>query len=325
MLMSSYVKRFGEMTRRDFQEGGGKAANLSDLTRGGFTVPPGFCVTARSLEYVIESSGLQPEIDRLLSGCDYEDYDALDAGTAEVRRLIENAPLPVDLEAEIRASISELCSSDDVLVAVRSSVAIRGTDISSFPGMMDTFHYLRGTEEIIHHIRLCWASLYTSRACASRRHKDIDHGLGLIAPIVQQMVDPEVAGIMFTANPITGARDEIVIESNWGLGESVVSGKSVNDFFILQKSNLSVKDAVIVQKSLMVCFDKERGSGRMEAQCDEKLMDKASLSGEQLAELGRTALEIEKWFGAPQDIEWAFADGRLYILQSRNVKKLVAA
>lgn len=322
--MGSYVKLFGEMTRKDFQEGGGKAANLSDLTQGGFRVPPGFCVTAPALPYLIASNGLQSKIDALLSGLVYEDLAMLDARTGEIRAMIEGAKLPTDLEGEIRSNIAELCTAD-TMVAVRSSVAVKGTSISSFPGMMDTFHYLKGAEEIIEHIRMCWASLYTTRACVNRQHKNIDHHLGLIAPVVQKMVDPEVAGIMFTANPVSGSRDEIVIESNWGLGESVVSGKSVNDFFTIDKTTMSVKDRMIVQKTVIVCFDREKGSGRMETECSEELMEKASLTDAQLEELGRTAIEIEKWFGAPQDIEWAFEGGQLYILQSRNVKKLTAA
>jgi pyruvate,water dikinase len=191
--------------------------------------------------------------------------------------------------------------------------------------MMDTYHYLRDPDEIIRHIRMCWASLWTSRAALNRVHKGIDHHLGLIAPVVQKMVDPEVAGIMFTANPITGSREEIVIESNWGLGESVVSGKSMNDFFMVGKDDVSIKTRKIAKKTVMVCFDRERGSGRKETVCEPSLMEKATLSDEQVAELARTGLAVEKWFSFPQDIEWAFEDGVLYLLQSRNVKNLSVA
>lgn len=320
--MGMYVKSFEQMTKKDFEEAGGKAANLGDLTQGGFNVPPGFCVTSRALPYVIEQNNLQPAIGALLEGLDFEDFEAVEDQTAGIRALIEEAAIPADLEAEIRAAIARLCDSEEVLVAVRSSVAVRGSKISSFPGMMDTYHYIRGADEIIRHVRMCWASLWTSRAALNRQHKAIPHDLGLIAAVVQKMVDPEVAGIMFTANPITGSREEIVVESNWGLGESVVSGKSMNDFFLIEKADLALKSRKIARKTVMVCFDQEKGFGRKETVCRPELMEEPTLNDEQVGELIRLGLAVESWFGFPQDVEWAYEKGRLFVLQSRNIKNL---
>jgi pyruvate,water dikinase len=320
--MGRYVKKFGEMTKEDIQEAGGKAANLGELTRNGFNVPPGFCVTSESLFYCMDQNGLQPKIDKIAASLDYEDYGGVEEKTSRIRDLISNATIPEDLFQEIREAIEELNTPEESFVAVRSSVAVKDSPISSFPGMMDTYHYLKGEAEVVEHIRKCWGSLWTSRAAMSRHHKGVDHNLGLIAPIVQKMVHSEVAGVLFTANPITSNRDEIVIEANWGLGESVVSGKSMNDFFVLDKSPVKLKDKKISKKTLMISFDEEKGYGRKEMAVSPNMMDAPTLTDQQVEQLGGIGLKIEAVFGFPQDIEWAYEKGELFILQSRNIRTL---
>ncbi|MFH1950223.1 MAG: PEP/pyruvate-binding domain-containing protein [Pseudomonadota bacterium] len=320
--MRKFVKMFGEMTKRDIQEAGGKAANLGELEQNGFNVPPGFCVTSNALFHLIEHNSLQPKIDAVVSTLDYEDYEGMEEKTSEIRDLISNAQIPDDLYQEISQSIKDLYQTDEPFVAVRSSVSVKDSPISSFPGMMDTYHYLKGEEEIVKHIKMCWASLWTVRATINRFHKGIDHHLGLIAPIVQKMVHSEVAGVLFTANPITSVRDEMVIEANWGLGESVVSGKSMNDFFVITKSPLALKDKRISKKTLIISFDEEKGYGRREIEPEPDKMDAPTLTEKQALELGDMGLKIEEVFGFPQDIEWAYEKGALYILQTRNIRTL---
>jgi pyruvate,water dikinase len=320
--MKRFVKFFGEMTKEDIQEAGGKAANLGELTQGGFNVPPGFCVTSPSLFHHIETNHLQSKIDAIAASFDYEDYGAMETKTAEIRTLISSAEIPHDLSAELESAIAELTGADQDFVAVRSSVAVKGSPISSFPGMMDTYHYLKGAQKIIDNIKKCWSSLWTTRATFNRLHKKVDHHLGLIAPIVQKMVNPETAGILFTANPITSSREEIIIEANWGLGESVVSGKSMNDFFLIDKSGLALKEKKIAKKTVMVSFDDEKGFGRKEGAVDPEKMDAVTLSDEQVLDLGKIGIKIEAVFGFPQDIEWAYQKGEQFILQSRNIRTL---
>jgi pyruvate,water dikinase len=320
--MRQFVKSFGEMTRKDIQEAGGKAANLGELTQNGFNVPPGFCVTSDALFHLVEENGLQPRIDAIVKTLDYEDFGGMENKTSEIRELITKAEIPRDLYSQISEAITELDQPQASFVAVRSSVAVKGSEISSFPGMMDTYHYLKGEEEIVAHLKMCWASLWTGRATMNRHHKNIDHSLGLIAPIVQKMVNPEIAGVLFTANPITSSRDEMVIESNWGLGESVVSGKSMNDFFVVTKSDLQIKQKNISKKTVMICFDGEKGFGRKEKAVDPDKMDAPTLSDSQARELGEVGLKIEEVFGFPQDIEWAYQMGELFILQTRNIRTL---
>lgn len=320
--MGKFVKAFNEMTKGDLQLAGGKAANLGELTRARFNAPAGFCVTSESLPYHIEYNRLQARIKDIAAGFDYEDFAAMEQKTEDIRTLIMSAPLPEDLQSELVDAVRKLVGPEEAFVAVRSSVAVRDSPISSFPGMMDTFHYLKGVEEVIKHIKMCWASLWTVRATFNRFHKGIAHDLGLIAPIVQRMVNPEVAGILFTANPITGNRSEMVVEANWGLGESVVSGKSMNDFFLIDKSNLSLKSRKIAKKTIMVCFDQGKGFGRKEMEVPPHQMEAPTISEDQVRDLGSVGLKIEELFGFPQDIEWAYQSKELFILQSRDIRNL---
>jgi phosphoenolpyruvate synthase/pyruvate phosphate dikinase len=322
--MRKFVKSFKEMGNKDFQEAGGKAANLGELTQAGFNVPPGFCVTSDSLFHLIDHNDLRAKIKAIVAQFDYEDYGRIETQTGEIRELIRGAEIPEDLYLEIKEAIFELDPQGDTFVAVRSSVAVKDSSVSSFPGMMDTYHYIKGEDEILKHIKMCWASLWTSRATLTRHHKKIDHEHGLIAPIVQKMVNADVAGVLFTANPITSTREEMVIEANWGLGESVVSGKSMNDFFLLSKSPLTVKNKRVSKKTLMVCYDTEKGCGRKEMSVDPRMMDAPTLSDEMALALGEIGLKIEAVFGFPQDIEWAYQQGELFILQSRNIRTLKA-
>ena len=321
----SYLKPLDAMSKAEFQDVGGKAANLGELARHGFNVPAGFCVTARSLDYVLESARLMPEIMRRLDGLDFEDYGAVEAASATIRGMIQGAAVPEDLAAEIRSNIHALqsASGDNPFVAVRSSVAVRDSAISSFPGMMDTYHFIRGEQDIVAHIRQCWASLYTARAATRRHQLTVGQDKGVMAPVVQRMVNADVAGVLFNANPVTSARNEMVIESNWGLGESVVSGEVNADHFVVMRSQPpTIKERKVRHKSFMVTLDRERGTGRRKYPLEASRAGRSSLSDEQLFELAALGERIEVVFKHPQDIEWAYEGGSLFVLQSRSIKGL---
>ena len=320
--MFRYAIPLKEISAELFQEFGGKAANLGELIKAGFNVPAGFCIKADAYYYLIESNGLGGQISELVKAINFDSFKDLDQRSLLIRSLIVNAQIPKDLEQEIIHNYQKLqaMSGKEPLVAVRSSVAVKGTLISSFPGMMDTFHYIRGSDQVLHGIRKCWASVWTGRATFARQQKGVDHFLALIAPIVQEMVDPEVAGVMFTINPVTGSRDEILIESNWGLGETVVSGRVVNDLYFLDKATLSTKTSTIVRKSQMILCDSERGMGSKEIPVPAEKVQQPTLTDSMLKELAMTGLQIEAHYGIPQDIEWAYSSGRLFILQSRTAK-----
>ncbi len=320
-----YVKCLDEMTKEEFQETGGKAANLGEMIRNGFNVPGGFCVTGKALDHLLEVQELMPKIMDLVGTMNFDEYNDIEAKSTEIRRMITEAPIPADLLSEIREQIRTLKSSsgEDPFVAVRSSVAVKGSAIASFPGMMDTYHFIKGEGQIIENIRHCWASLFTARAVYRRQQQNIPQDRGVIAPVVQKMINAEVAGVMFTANPITNSREEIMIESNWGLGESIVSGEAVVDYFILTKdSPPRLKEKRVQSKNIMVTIDREKGIGRKKYELSGDMVTDCTLSDEQLMELAELGSKIEAVFQYPQDIEWAYEKGELFILQSRKVKGL---
>jgi pyruvate,water dikinase len=319
--MTTYTLPLHEIGKDDVQRCGGKGANLGELTQIGARVPPGFCVIADALPYVLGSNALDGTIAEVAERLDFEDLNALEAATADIRSMIASARIPSDLEAEIRDRYRALVSDANRYVAVRSSVAVKDSSISSFPGMMDTYHYVLGEAELLEKIRECWASLWTGRAAFARHHQDIAHDRGLIAPVIQLMVNADTAGVLFTANPITQATTEIVIESNWGIGESVVSGRSMNDFHVLDKKSLAVKERRVARKNVMVTIDLGRGSGRLEQPVPPTRASEPTLSEAQLVELGRTSKGIEDHFGFNVDMEWAYQDGILYVLQARRIRK----
>lgn len=316
-----YTLGLDEITKDDVQRCGGKGANLGELTQAGLRVPPAFCIVAAGLPYVIRSNALDEPISRIAATLDFEDLNGLEAATAGIRQMIVEARLPDDLRSEILARYRSLVSPANPYVAVRSSVAVQDSPISSFPGLMDTYHYVLGEVDLMARIRECWASLWTARAAFGRHRQGIAHDRGLIAPVIQLMVNADVAGVLFTANPISGSTDEIVIESNWGLGESVVSGRSMDDFFVLAKADLSTKERRIARKNVMVTMDAAKGSGRIELPVPPERANEPTLSDAELLELGRTSRTVEDHFGFNVDMEWAFQDGLLYVLQARRVRQ----
>ena len=318
--MTSYTLPLRDITKDDVQRCGGKGANLGELTQIGARVPPAFCVVADALPYLLHANGLDEAVAEAIGRLDFGDLNALESATAAIRELIASARIPEDLDAEIRDRYRALVNPLNRYVAVRSSVAVKDSLISSFPGMMDTYHYVLGEDDVLTRIRECWASLWTARAAFARHRQDIAQERGLIAPVIQLMVNADVAGVLFTAHPITGATTEIVIESNWGLGESVVSGRSMNDFFVLDKESLGITERRIARKNVMVTMDLGRGSGRLEQPVPPARASEPTLSEAQLTELARTSIGIENHFGFNIDMEWAFQDGVLYILQARRVR-----
>jgi pyruvate, water dikinase len=171
-------------------------------------------------------------------------------------------------------------------------------------------------------VRECWASLWSARAAYMRHHKRIPHQKAIIAPVVQLMVNSDTAGVLFTANPVTMDKTEVMIESNWGLGESVVSGKSMNDYFVLDKATLTVRDKKIAHKTVMVVADNGRGSGRIELPVPAERARLTTLSDAQLLELAEFGRRIEAHYGFNVDVEWAYEDGRLFILQARKIRDM---
>ncbi len=315
-----YVKRFEEINKDMFQQCGGKAAHLGELTNLNLNVPEGFNVIGDAFFYHLKKNQLEDQIKEIVRTIHYEDFQDLEGKTEKIRTLIVKAPIPEEIEQEIIEQYGKLSGDkkENPFVAVRSSVAVKDSSISSFPGMMDTFHYIQGAKNVAEKVRECWASVWSSRAAFSRHIKGIDHFKAIIAPTVQLMVNSEVAGVLFTLNPINGSKDDIVIEANWGLGETAVSGKSTNDLFIIQKAPFRIKDRRIGRKHQTFVQDKEGGAKWVEVEPDK--ITATTLSDSQIEELCKLGIIIEEHYGFPQDIEWAYEEGMLYVLQARKAK-----
>jgi pyruvate,water dikinase len=320
--MGNFIKKFDAINKDMVQECGGKAAHLGELTGLKLNVPRGFCVTANCFTNHLEYNQLSQPIAEIVQGINYDDFEALEQLTGRIRSLIETAEMPPGVKEQIIENYRNLVEDEpEPYVAVRSSVAVRDSAISSFPGMMDTFHYLRGGKTIVSYVKKCWASVWSARAASARRKKGVEHSKAIIAPIVQNMVNARSAGVMFTLNPLNGDPSRVVIEGSWGLGESVVSGAVTPDRFILDKVLFEINERAISTKNVEYVFDPQKGKAAQKAVAPD-LQNKSCLDDNEIKELVRIAKCIEAHYGCPQDIEWAIDRGfsfpaNIFILQSR--------
>ena len=330
---TQFTKGFEQLNKGMFEECGGKAANLGELSKLRLNVPYGFSVLGDSFYHHLAANGVRDKIDDIAATLTVEDYADLETKTAAIRQLIEEAPVPVEIEKAITEKYLRMSDDPAPLVAVRSSVAIKGSAISSFPGLMDTFHYVKGAPDVIGKVRECWASIWSARAAFTRLAKGLQHNQAVIAPTVQLMVNSEVAGVLFTMNPVNRSREEIVIEANWGLGETVVSGRCSSDYYVVRKlcrsyglrtcpacpaDCFAIREEKIANKT-ETCVQASAG-GRQWVQNSAERVKRATLDPGKVHQLCSASCAIEEHFGVPQDIEWAFANGQLYILQARRAK-----
>jgi pyruvate,water dikinase len=320
--MTIFVKKFDVINKDMSQECGGKASHLGELTNLKLNVPKGFCVVADAFSNHLKRNNLDGQIEEIVQGIDYEDFQDLDQKTGKIRSLIENAEMPPEIEEEIIENYQGLLEDEpEPFVAVRSSVAVKGSPISSFPGMMDTYYYLRGGQTIVSNVKRCWASVWSARAASTRKTKGVEHSKAIIAPVVQKMVNSRTAGVLFTLNPLNGDLSRIVIEGSWGLGESVVSGALTPDQFVVDKVMLDINERNIFPKNIECVFDPEK-SEAVNRDVAPDLQDKPCLDDREIKELARIAKNIERHYGCPQDIEWAIEKDspfpeNVHILQSR--------
>ncbi|UCC76059.1 MAG: hypothetical protein JSW37_11145, partial [Anaerolineales bacterium] len=322
----SYIRWFHEVGVDDVGLVGGKGANLGEMTRAGLPVPPGFCLIAAAYRQFIEATGLEKTIRSILAETRLDEPAGVQVNTARIRSLIDEQQVPAAMAREILDAYRRLGQDLGVLgtshlpVAVRSSATAEDLPTASFAGQQDTYLNVRGEENLLERIKDCWASLWTARAVTYRARQGFDQQGVYLAAVVQAMVQPDVAGILFTANPVTGNRDEAVINASWGMGEAVVSSLVTPDTFTMRKSDSAITSRQIGAKERMItCTDDGR---TVDVPTPAEQRDASALSDEQVAELVTLGREIEAHYGVPQDIEWAYAHGRIYILQSRAVTTL---
>lgn len=317
-----YVEKFEHISKEDIGIAGGKGANLGELTQAGIPVPPGFVITAKTYNKFMNDTGILNNIMDILNGIDINNTKQLQNSAEKIKKIIINTPIPEDITALIIEAYNALCQKigvDDVLVAIRSSATAEDLPEASFAGQQDTFLNIYGSEYVIEYVRKCWASLFEARAIFYREENNFEHSKVYIAVIVQEMVESEKAGVMFTVNPSTG-EDVTLIEGSWGLGEAVVSGSVTPDTYYIDKKNNKVLNFSVADKKVM--FEKLPSGETKQVDVSEKLRNKRVLSEEELVELTEMGKRIQKHYNAPQDTEWAFYDNTLYMLQSRPITTL---
>lgn len=314
------VRPLSALARTDVPWAGGKGANLGELTRAGLPVPPGFVVGAPAYAALCEEGELRAHLTRLLAGLDVDDTAALEAHAEQARALVLGTRVPEPVEQAIRAAYAGLCKAEgeDVPVAVRSSATAEDTASASFAGMNETFLNVRGADAVVQAVRDCWASLFGARTIFYRAKRELSQAEMDIAVVVQRQLDARRAGVMFTIDPASGARDRLVIEASLGLGESVVSGSVSPDRYVVDKVSGALLAREVNRKATTIEPLRDGGTRRRELSGDEGLAP--ALSDEEVRQLADLGVEIERHYDAPQDTEWAFDEhGTVWMLQSRPV------
>lgn len=303
---------------------GGKGASLVTLHRAGFQVPPGFCVLAAGYRRFVQVNGLQPLLERLAETPDLRLPKVAREACAPLTARLGEAALPDDLTEAIETAYRDLlarCSGDPV-VAVRSSALSEDASAASSAGVYETYLNLRDAAAVLDAVLRCYRSLWAPRAVQYRAFRGVNSAHEAMAVVIMQMIEAEVSGVAFTVNPVTGDRAQITVNASWGLGETIVSGRVTPDQFLVDKSSLRVLHQEIAAKEVAVLPHPGGDSGTVEVPVPQTRALAPALSEGQLRELAQTCLRIEAHYGRPVDVEWAFAGGRLYVLQARPVTGL---
>jgi len=318
---------FEDLRKEDIPLVGGKNANLGEMLEAGIPVPPGFAITAYAYNKFITKTGIAEKIYKVIGETvtNVNSPQQFENASKEVRRLIESTPMPYEIEKEIKSAYNELSKrtkSAQVFVAVRSSATAEDLPDASFAGQQETYLNVRGAQELSEKTVKCWSSLFTPRAIFYRTEKGFKHEEVLISVGVQKMVNAKAAGVIFTINPVTGESNRIVIEANWGVGESVVSGSVTPDNYIVDKESLRILEKRIAKKAVEYTRDPKTGK-TIHADVPPERQEKPCLSDEEIVKLAELAKHIEEHYGGrPQDIEFAvdrdlsFPEN-VFIVQSR--------
>ncbi|MBI3732735.1 MAG: phosphoenolpyruvate synthase [Chloroflexi bacterium] len=306
---------------------GGKGANLARLTQAGFAVPPGFIVTTDAYRTFVATNQLHERTLALARQASVGQADRLEDISREIRALFAESPLPAAVADPIIAAYRELAASSPPIlslskeaVAVRSSATAEDLPGLSFAGQQETYLNVIGEAELLEAVQKCWGSLWTARALSYRARNAIASEDVALAVVVQQMIPAEVSGIVFTANPVTGHRGEIVIDASFGLGEAIVSGLVEPDHYVVRADDGRITTRQLGSKSLTIVPRSGGGTDTVTEQVSDSA--RQALPDPLIAQLARTAQRVAAHYDSPQDIEWALADQQIVILQSRPITSL---
>jgi len=297
---------------------GGKGASLARLAAAGLPVPPGFHITTAAYRRFVSEHGLQEQILAAVSAVSADDPSELEEVSRQISRLFAQRVMPDAIAEAIGQAYTEL-GGGDLPVAVRSSATAEDLPELSFAGQQETYLNIIGIDAVLDAVRHCWASLWTARAIGYRASHGIAQEDVSLAVVVQELVPADAAGILFTANPLTGARDQVMINAAWGLGEAIVGGQVTPDTIVVDKASGAITTQQISEKDVMTVRTPE-GTQEVPVPVDKRT--EAVLTVEQAAALARIGMQIEDLYGQPMDIEWALHDGRFFVLQARPITAL---
>lgn len=310
------VKTLSELRKGDTGIAGGKGASLGELMSAGIPVPPGFVVVASAFDEFMSLSGLDVEIEAVLNTVDQREMHTVENASEKIHALILRTEMPAKLKKEILDAFKKLGAT---YVAVRSSATAEDGETAAWAGQLET--YLNSTSiDLLQNVRKCWASLFSPRAIFYRFQKNMKAEKVSVAVVVQEMVESEKSGIAFSVHPVTQDRNQMIIEAGLGLGEAIVSGTITPDSYVVRKNDLHIieRQTYVQKKGL---FRKKNG-GNEWRNIDEKECSSPALSDKETRELAALIVKIEKHYGFPVDVEWAWAKGSWHITQSRPITTL---
>ncbi|MFB6134596.1 MAG: pyruvate, water dikinase [Halanaeroarchaeum sp.] len=308
------VRWLDDIRADDIDLVGGKGASLGEMTDAGLPVPPGFVVTAGTYRDFIEETGIDEELFEAVD-VDAEDSAALAEAESRAKDLILETPMPDELHTEIEAAYDAL-GDGEAFVAVRSSATAEDLPDASFAGQQETYLNVE-RDALVNRVKRCWASLFTQRAIYYRQQQGFAHDKVNIAVVVQQMVDAEKSGVMFTSHPSTGA-PKVIIEAAWGLGEAVVSGSVSPDNYVVDRETGDIGETTIADKKTMMERDPDTGE-TIEREVPDERRSARVLTDDEIGSLVSLGRRVEEHYETPQDVEWAIVGDDVYMLQSRPI------
>lgn len=317
MQQKKFTRAFKYLSKNDVAIAGGKGASLGEMTQAGFPVPEGFVVLASAFDYFLKETALFSAIDSALHKVNYKDMNSVEQASEAIQEMILSREIPAQIAAEVLQNFKKLNAT---FVAVRSSATAEDSASAAWAGQLNT--YLNTIDKtLLENVKKCWASLFTPRAIFYRFEKNLhDHHIS-VAIVVQKMIASEIAGVAFSVHPVTCDTNQMIIESGYGLGEALVSGQITPDNYVVEKDKLKITDKTIASQQKMLVRAVGGGDSWQEVAEAKQALQK--LSDKQILLLAKLLLKIEQHYGFPVDVEWAFADGKLYILQSRPITTLI--
>jgi pyruvate,water dikinase len=304
-----------EIRKEDIISVGGKGASLGEMASIGLPVPGAFVVTAQAFRRFLVETGLEQKIYGSLEKLDVEDNEALERAADHAKGLVLKAKVPAAIRDDVKKAYKRM-NNGELIVAVRSSATAEDLPDASFAGQQETFLNIKGEAALLSAVQKCWASLYGARAIYYRAKQGFDDHTVNIAVVVQQLVNSEKAGVMFTSHPITG-EPSTIIEGSWGLGEAVVSGSVSPDKYVFEQRGEKVTERLISNKKIEILANGTNGTKTVDVPASRQ--DTQVLSDEEVAKLAMYGKIAEDHYGIPQDVEWSIVGGTFYILQSRPI------